>query len=61
MGPPYLGIHCKGGKKGRKKKEALYVLIQKYFQDICKGKQSAEYLLFITLVQGRENGWGIRI
>ena len=37
--------HCKGGEKGRKKKEALYVLIQKYLQDICKGKQSAEYHL----------------
>lgn len=61
MGPPYLGIHCKGWGEGRKKKEALYVLIQKYLQGICKGKQSAEYLSFITLVQGRENGWGIRM
>lgn len=45
MGPPYLEYIAKGGREGRKKKEALYVPIQKYLQDICKGKQSAEYHL----------------
>lgn len=56
MGPPYLGIHCKGGKKRQKEKGSSLCANTKIFPGYMQGKTECR-ISIVYYLSAREREW----